>query len=82
MLFKIEVMYSHIPLDSQTCTSLGVDMRGVRARQTSGPFGTVRDYHGLLRRVGRLTQIVTREWTVLYVRGVMLNRHSETSGTC
>jgi len=39
-----------------TSTSFRVDMR---VRQTSGPFGIVRDYHGLLRRVDRITQIVT-----------------------
>jgi hypothetical protein len=59
MLLKREVMYSHIPLDTIQALSLALDMR---VRQTSGPFGTVRDYHGLLRRVGRLIQIA--KWGV------------------
>ena len=37
-----------------TSVSFGVDRQ---VRKTSGPFGTVRDYHGLLYRIGRVTQI-------------------------
>ena len=49
-------MYSHIPQKHNTRTFLGVDMH---VRQTSGSFGTVRNHHGLLQRIGRVTQIVT-----------------------
>jgi len=82
MLLKKEVMYSHIPYTHNTCTSVDVDMR---VRQISGPFEIVRDYHGLLRHVGRLTQIVT--WGVQNGRSsilhcLVLNRRRGTSGGC
>jgi len=70
MLFKTGYEFKHSHTVTIQATPQLLDMQG---RQTSGPFGTVRDYR-------RVAQIVI--WGIVNGRCLMMDRHRNTSGKC